>query len=452
PFGHSGKHHTEHGNMLHSTFIVENNNSVEFKAQTKKKVKDSTTAIEKEVIEDTVRVYTTGDTAEAEICDFFCEKMGRGHFHLIKCNHPGESCDIVHTTQNNESFYLRRHANPEECGGRIDLDKVTHEYYWEKCLKFEDPCQPLLQKQFERCSHYCPHPDHEKTKDECDEVKKSYCAERLWHDPVTEQKSNATNTTVMDGHKFFFLAYFLHKKTYFCSQISIKGFLPLMSAEVWPLLMLEPKEKKQRITSLFLMHVVLTTDWVRRMMPVEYLKQNNFLLKLCGKKMYKYIIPKIVYSFIQQRWQTGHRDTGTFIFYESTAKIIKENIAFNQDLVSTILYPAHVPWGGTSFVNAIRCVYDVVKRNASKHIVLIFLTDGEDGDNGASELLAEIKAFCSNGFHFFPCILSTWKSSTLDKMASSVDATVKENLDANSLETHFVGIAKRLTNISFTQD
>ncbi|ETN99671.1 hypothetical protein RFI_37799, partial [Reticulomyxa filosa] len=178
PFGHNGKHHTIHGNMLHSKFVVENNNSIEFKVQTKKTVKDSTTSTEKEVIEDTVRVYTTGDTAEAELCDFFCEKMGRGHFHLIKCNHLGESCDIVHT-QNNESFYLRRHASPEECGGRKDLDKVTHEYYWKKWLKFEDPCQPLLQKQFERCNHYCPHPDHEKTKDEYGEVKRSYCAERL---------------------------------------------------------------------------------------------------------------------------------------------------------------------------------------------------------------------------------------------------------------------------------
>ncbi|ETO01667.1 hypothetical protein RFI_35773, partial [Reticulomyxa filosa] len=175
---------------LHSTFIVENNKSVEFKMQTKKTVKDST--------EDTVRVYTTGDSAEAEICDFFCEKMGRGHFHLIKCNHPGESCDIVDT--NNEVFYLRRHANPEECGGRKDLDKVTHKYYWDKWLKFEDPCQPLLRRQFERCNHYCPHPDHEKTKDECGEVKRSYCAERLWHEPVAEQKSDSINTTVMDGH------------------------------------------------------------------------------------------------------------------------------------------------------------------------------------------------------------------------------------------------------------
>ncbi|ETN98919.1 hypothetical protein RFI_38568, partial [Reticulomyxa filosa] len=137
----------------------------------------------------------------------------RGHFHLIKCNHPGESCDIVHTTKDNEPLCLRRHANPEECGGRNDLDKVTHEYYWEKCLKFEDPCEPLLQKQFERCNHYCPHPDHEKIKDECGEVKRSYCAERLWHDPVTEQKSNATNTTVMD--EIFFSGLFPSQKKAF---------------------------------------------------------------------------------------------------------------------------------------------------------------------------------------------------------------------------------------------
>ncbi|ETN99501.1 hypothetical protein RFI_37970, partial [Reticulomyxa filosa] len=345
-------------------------------------------------------------------------KMGRGHFHLIKCNHPGESCNIVHT-QNNEPLYLRRHANPEECGGRNDLDKVTHEYYWENCLKFEDPCQPLLQKQFERCNHYCPHPDHEKTKDECGEVKRSYCAERLWHDPVTEQKSNAANTTVMDGHVFtcshrssdyhvlriffFWPIPFTKKKGIYVHKYLSTGFLPLMSVGEWPELILNA-----------------TYD--------------------------------AIHSFIQQRWQTGCRDKGTIIFYESTVKTITENIVLSLDTVRTILLPAHVPWGGTSFVNAIRCVYDVVKRNASKPIVLIFLTDGADSDNGASELLAEIKAFCSNGFHFFPCILSTGKSPTLNKMASTLGVIVKSDLDANGLETHFVGIAKKLTNISFTQD
>ncbi|ETN99670.1 hypothetical protein RFI_37800, partial [Reticulomyxa filosa] len=201
PFGHNGKHHTIHGNMLHSKFVVENNNSIEFKVQTKKTVKDSTTSTEKEVIEDTVRVYTTGDTAEAEICDFFCEKMGRGHFHLIECEkHGDESCDVMETI-NNETYYVRRHANPDECGDRKDLDKVTHKYYWEKYLKFKDPCK-LSQKQFERCDHFCSHPDHEKTKDNCGEANKSYCIERLWHALVTEEKSDFIDLTVMDGHVF----------------------------------------------------------------------------------------------------------------------------------------------------------------------------------------------------------------------------------------------------------
>ncbi|ETO15419.1 hypothetical protein RFI_21946 [Reticulomyxa filosa] len=124
--------------------------------------------------------------------------MGRGHFHLIKCNkHGDESCDVMETTDN-KTYYVRRHANRDECGGRDDLDKVTHKYYWEKCLKFEDPCRPSLQKQFERCNYFCSHTSHEKTKDECDEANKSYCLERLWHSPVTKQKSNSTNTTVMN--------------------------------------------------------------------------------------------------------------------------------------------------------------------------------------------------------------------------------------------------------------
>ncbi|ETO37016.1 hypothetical protein RFI_00046 [Reticulomyxa filosa] len=50
--------------------------------QTKKTFKDSTTSTEKELIEGTVHVYTTGDTVEAELC----EKIRKGHFYLIKCN------------------------------------------------------------------------------------------------------------------------------------------------------------------------------------------------------------------------------------------------------------------------------------------------------------------------------------------------------------------------------
>ncbi|ETO00712.1 hypothetical protein RFI_36728 [Reticulomyxa filosa] len=91
-------------------------------------------------------------------------------------------------TINNETYYVRRHANPGECEGRNDLDKVTHKYYWEKYLKFENSCNSSSQKQFGRCSHFCPHPDHEKIKDECGEVKRSYCKEKLLHTSVTGQK------------------------------------------------------------------------------------------------------------------------------------------------------------------------------------------------------------------------------------------------------------------------
>ncbi|ETN98197.1 hypothetical protein RFI_39318 [Reticulomyxa filosa] len=375
PFGHNGRHHTEHGNMLHSTFMVEDDKSVEFYEKNDR---------------DIVRVYTTGDTAEAEICDFFCEKMGRGHFHLIKCNrHLNESCNIMKTT-NNETYYIRTHANPDECGGRNDLDKVTHKYYWETYLKFEDPCKLPSQKQFERCNHFCSHPSHEQSKDERGNTPK--------------KKKNA-----------FCLQTFIKKRIF---AIDVSG--SMKNSDV------KPKRKETQDYK-----STLNADGLNNRLGAVY---------------------DAIHSFIQQRWRTGCRDKGTIIFYDNTAKIIKEDIAFHPDTVHTILYPASVPWGNTSFVTAIRCVYDVVKRNASKPIVLIFLTDGEDEDNGASELLAEIKAFCSNGFHFFPCIFCTSQSPTLNKMASTVGATVKDNLDANGLETHFVAIAKKLTNISFTQD
>ncbi|ETO01187.1 hypothetical protein RFI_36253, partial [Reticulomyxa filosa] len=161
---------------------------------------------------------------------------------------------------------------------------------------------------------------------------------------------------------------------------------------------------------------------------------------------------EIVHSFIQQRWSTGCKDKGTIIFFDMKAQIIKEDIEFNLDTVREVIYPASVSWGDTSFLEAITCIYEVVKRHQSKPIVVIFLTDGRDDDRGASDLLAEIKAFCLKGFHFFPCLVYTKDSYVLNKMASRVGAKVRSGLHANDLETQFVGFAKKLANISYTQD
>ncbi|ETO07574.1 hypothetical protein RFI_29818 [Reticulomyxa filosa] len=139
-----------------------------------------------------------------------------------------------------------------------------------------------------------------------------------------------------------------------------------------------------------------------------------------------------IYSFIQQR-STGCKEKGTIILFNETATIIKENIEFNLNTVKEVLYPARVFNLGTSLLSS------------------FFLTDG-DKDNGASALLAEIKKSCSQGFHFFPCIFRKRQSATLNAMASKVGTTVKDNLDANALETHFVGIAKKIANISYIQD
>ncbi|ETO23546.1 hypothetical protein RFI_13632 [Reticulomyxa filosa] len=441
-FGHRGRHYTVHGNMVHSMLVVEKNKLVEFKVQTRKTIKDPITLLEKEMTEDSVRMYTTGDTAEAEICDFFCEQMGRGHFHLIKCNHPGESCDIVET-KNNETYYVRRHASPDECGGRNDVDKVTHEYYWEKWLKFEDPCKIPSQKQFERCDHFCPHPDHEKSKDEFNEVKQSYCKERLWHAYMTKQKSDSINTTVMDGHVF--TCSHPSDNYHIIFAVDASGSMTATSIKAKRK---ETKEYKSALNPYGLdnkLGAAYDASWT-------YKKKKKIIFNCLRIKRVNTTILEIVYAFIRKRWSAKCRDKGTIILYDDKAKIIKENISFNLTTVREILYPAHVTWGGTSFVSAIRCIYEVVKRNASKPIVIIFLTDGKDLDNGASELLEEIKAFCSKGFYFFPCIFSSAKSPTLDIMARKVGATVKNNLDANGLETHFVSIAKKITTISYIQD
>ncbi|CAK4721510.1 unnamed protein product [Aphanomyces euteiches] len=72
-YGHADLHRTSHGNMK-DTYFVSDSQAVD--------------------IGD--RKYTAGEQGVAEMCPFFCSKMGRGHVHFMPCQHKANTC--IYTT------------------------------------------------------------------------------------------------------------------------------------------------------------------------------------------------------------------------------------------------------------------------------------------------------------------------------------------------------------------
>ncbi|KAH9291385.1 hypothetical protein KI387_043423, partial [Taxus chinensis] len=169
PIDHSGLHDTVHGNMRNVRFISDS-----------------------EDIEIHDRKYKWGERGEAEMCNMYCRKLGRGHIHLVPC--PDSACT-------NNLYNGSRHATVKY-GPDVDIakDEMTHETYWQ-CVRFVDPCTEEEREEFGRCNHHCKSEEHETEVGGSD---KSYCTEKLWHPPIkrTGQNISSAGYITDDGHHF----------------------------------------------------------------------------------------------------------------------------------------------------------------------------------------------------------------------------------------------------------
>ncbi|CAK4296223.1 unnamed protein product [Aphanomyces euteiches] len=130
-YGHDGLHRTSHGNMK-DTYFVSDSQAVD--------------------IGD--RKYTAGEQGVAEMCPFFCSKMGRGHVHFMPCQHKANTC--IYTTSDR-----RKHCNLNlEPNPIMPMDEVLHETYW-KTLGWENPVTSAVEKaSFKLCPFKCDASDH----------------------------------------------------------------------------------------------------------------------------------------------------------------------------------------------------------------------------------------------------------------------------------------------------
>ncbi|KAH3767692.1 E3 ubiquitin-protein ligase TRIP12 [Pelomyxa schiedti] len=164
PFGHPGRHNTDHGQMVHAHFVSTENG-----------------------IERHGQVYCAGETGWAEMCRTFCVEGGRGHIHVLPC----KSNTIC--SRGEEGL---RHAvvqyNPDPGSPK---DELTHEKYWD-FINFVDPCTPEQIQASKRCPHTCCNYHGDK------------CLLPLWHPPCPLNQGRKTifmdqvGYALQDGHLF----------------------------------------------------------------------------------------------------------------------------------------------------------------------------------------------------------------------------------------------------------
>ena len=167
--GHSGKHKTSHGNMQETTFVSD------------------LTSVNVDG-----RLYTAGDAGVAEMCSFFCTKMGRGHVHYVPCKHESAAA-CTHAASDG-----RRHcAATLKWEPNQPMDEVLHATYWEMS-GWEDPVMSALERnQFGLCPYQCEAPSH-KDKNQSP----SYCTLGAWHAPVTDVGTLLSGQSLVRGHVF----------------------------------------------------------------------------------------------------------------------------------------------------------------------------------------------------------------------------------------------------------
>ncbi|GLJ30453.1 hypothetical protein SUGI_0602770 [Cryptomeria japonica] len=129
PIDHSGLHDTVHDNMKNVRFISEG-----------------------EDIDIQDHKYKWGETGEAEMCNMYCKKQGRGHIHLVTCPGSGRCTGNLYDGSRHETV---------KYGPDVDVpkDEMTHGTYWQY-VRFVDRCTEEEREEFDRCNHYCKSEGH----------------------------------------------------------------------------------------------------------------------------------------------------------------------------------------------------------------------------------------------------------------------------------------------------
>ena len=162
-------HHARHGNMRRCYFVADETD-----------------------IQVGSHKYKVGEPAVAEMCHIFCNSLGRGHVHVVKCDSDTGNC--VHNAKEDGRRHqtTKYYPNPD-----VPKDEMTHEAYW-AMIGFEDPCQEIDIEEFQKCPAICAAETHA----EEDDV--PLCELVLFHAPVKKlsEVGQFSGFVSKDGHVF----------------------------------------------------------------------------------------------------------------------------------------------------------------------------------------------------------------------------------------------------------
>ncbi|ORY42725.1 hypothetical protein BCR33DRAFT_680193 [Rhizoclosmatium globosum] len=159
-------HDTSHGNMINTTWTLEDDTGF---------------------VEVLGRKYASGDGGAAVYCNLVCGGLGR-HVHVANCQYQSdESGGRCSGGTHHEHVNNRMAPHPD-----IPKDFISHEEKWKRS-GFKDPYTNEMQAEFKLCDAFCPDPVHET---------KQYCTCSLFHAPVAFIEPGKAGTISSNGHLF----------------------------------------------------------------------------------------------------------------------------------------------------------------------------------------------------------------------------------------------------------
>jgi len=274
-YGHDGKHDmNQHGNMKNTVFYAQE------------------AEIDTGMVDGSSRTYRVGDEGTAEMCNLFCQRMGRGHVHLEYCK--DRDFHEPHTRHETKKYLGGNESRPK--------DEVQHAKFWSR-KNWKDPCLKEDIDIFGKCNYVCPHPIHEERakKKEADDQK--WCTKDLWH-------SGDHRFTCTESH-------------------------PFTNAHI-----------------IFICDISLSMSWTDggRSVPSQYswLRDQPKLQNRLG------CVYEAIHKFIVARRAAKNvTDLFSAVMFDNTAEIGARKTESYEDFVKDQLLE-HVPKGGTRFIEGFK--------------------------------------------------------------------------------------------------
>eukprot|EP01083_Nonionella_stella_P031952 87444_1 len=177
-------------------------------------------------------------------------------------------------------------------------------------------------------------------------------------------------------------------------------------------------------------------NWIRNGKPKKGKGRSRGLVNRLGA------LYEAIYKFNQARANAGCQDLCSVVMFQSSAYVVANRIKADIDFVRNHILPWDIQWGGTNFYNAFKKARDLVK--TEEETVMIFLTDGQSSDRGASKIVGDLKRQMKDKFSLYCITLAASTSDTVRTICNAGKGVEIEDETGIQLGTTFVNIAKKV--------